>query len=205
MYIISGTYSDEFKIKGSLFKVFTFEANSILAVKKIILELDNKFKDASHVCYGYRICNIDNLDLFYNPEIIEFSNDDGEPPGTAGKPILNTLKKNKIINRIIFVIRYFGGTKLGIVGLIDAYKYAADLVLQNKEYKDWILFKKISIKLDYKYHKVVDNIISDCNGNVLASDFSDIILLNLEVPYKNIILFKKKIIEKSNGTIQLIE
>ena len=205
MYIISGTYSNEFKIKGSLFKVLTFEVSSISDIKKIILELNNKFKDASHVCYGYRLCNIDNLDLFYNPEIIEFSNDDGEPSGTAGKPILNVLKKNKIINRIIFIVRYFGGTKLGIPGLIDAYKYGSDLILQNRQYKDWILFKKISIKLDYKYQKVIDNIISDYDGNILDSDFSDVILLNLEVPYNNITLFKKKIIEKSNGTIKLIE
>ena len=206
MYVISGTYSNEFKIKGSLFKVFTFEANSVLEVKKIISELDDKFKDASHICYGYRLCNIDNLDLFYNPEIIEFSNDDGEPSGTAGKPILNILKKNKIINRIIVVVRYFGGTKLGIVGLIDAYKYAADLVLKdNIDYKKWVLFKKMSIKLDYKYHKIINNLISDYNINILNSDFSDMILLNLEVPYKIINLFKKKIIEKSNGTIEVIE
>ena len=95
MYIISGYYINEFKVKGSLFKAYTYEANNITDIKEKIGQLDNKFSDASHICYAYRICNVDNLALFYNPEIIEFSTDAGEPSGTAGKPILNTLKKNQ--------------------------------------------------------------------------------------------------------------
>ena len=93
MYVISGYYFNEFTIKGSLFKVYTFEVNNIIDVKEKKSQLENKFPDASHICYAYRICNANNLDLFYNPEIIEFSTDAGEPSGTAGKPILNTLKK----------------------------------------------------------------------------------------------------------------
>ena len=94
MYAISGYYFNEFKVKGSLFKAYTFEVNHIIDIKERISQLENKFSDASHICYAYRICNTDNLDLFYNPEIIEFSTDAGEPSGTAGKAILNTLKKN---------------------------------------------------------------------------------------------------------------
>ena len=205
MYIISGYNINEFKVKGSLFKSYTYEANNINDIKERISQLENKFSDASHICYAYRICNIDNLDLFYNPEIIEFSTDAGEPSGTAGKPILNTLKKNKIINRVIFVVRYFGGTKLGIPGLIKSYKYASESVLENVEYKKWVLLKKLSLKLNYKYHKMIDKIIYDYDGKILKSDFSDTISLNIEIPCKKIIDFKKEINEKSNGTIQLIE
>ena len=205
MYVISGYHSNEFKIKGSLFKAYTFDINNIGNIKKRITQLENKFPDASHICYAYRICNIDNLDLFYNPEIIEFSTDAGEPSGTAGKPILNILKKNKIVNRIIFVVRYFGGTKLGIPGLIKSYKYASESVLKNAEYKKWILLKELSLELNYKYHKMIDKIIYDYDGKVLKSDFSDTVSLNIEIPCKKFIDFKKEIIEKSNGTIQLIE
>jgi len=205
MYIISGYHFNEFKVKGSLFKAYTYEANHITDIKEQISQLENKFSDASHICYAYRICNADNLDLFYNPEIIEFSTDAGEPSGTAGKPILNTLKKNKIINRVIFIVRYFGGTKLGIPGLIKSYKYASESVLENTEYKKWILLKNLNLKLNYKYHKMIDKIIYDYDGKVLESDFSDIISLDIEIPCKKFIDFKKEIIEKSNGTIQLIE
>ena len=205
MYVISGYHFNEFKIKGSLFKAYTFDINNIGNIKKRITQLENKFPDASHICYAYRICNIDNLDLFYNPEIIEFSTDAGEPSGTAGKPILNILKKNKIVNRIIFVVRYFGGTKLGIPGLIKSYKYASELVIKNIECKEWILLKSLILKLSYEYHKIVNKVISDYNGKVIKSNFSDMISLNIEIPYKNLIEFKKIIIEKSNGTIALIE
>ncbi len=205
MYIISGYHFNEFKVKGSLFKAYTYEANHITDIKEKISQLENRFSDASHICYAYRICNADNLDLFYNPEIIEFSTDAGEPSGTAGKPILNTLKKNKIINRVIFIVRYFGGTKLGIPGLIKSYKYASESVLENTEYKKWILLKNLNLKLNYKYHKMIDKIIYDYDGKVLESDFSDIISLDIEIPCKKFIDFKKEIIEKSNGTIQLIE
>mgnify|MGYP001502616425 CR=1 FL=1 len=115
MYVLSGDKNDEFKIKGSLFKAYSFKVNDIISIKDKLSILNDNFLNASHICYAYRICNINNLDLFNNPEIIEFYADDGEPSGTAGKPILNVLKKNKIINNVIFVIRYFGRFAAGFV------------------------------------------------------------------------------------------
>ena len=205
MYVLSGDKNDEFKIKGSLFKAYSFKVNDIISIKDKLSILNDNFLNASHICYAYRICNINNLDLFNNPEIIEFYADDGEPSGTAGKPILNVLKKNKIINNVIFVIRYFGGTKLGINGLIDSYRYAAELVIKNVTYQDWILFKPIKLKLDYNQYKLVNSIIDQYNGIILKNDFSESILLDIEIPIKEIIQFKKKIIEKSRGTILFIE
>ena len=205
MYVLSGDKNDEFKIKGSLFKAYSFKVNDIISIKDKLSILNDNFLNASHICYAYRICNINNLDLFNNPEIIEFYTDDGEPSGTAGKPILNVLKKNKIINNVIFVIRYFGGTKLGINGLIDSYRYAAELVIKNVTYQDWILFKPIKLKLDYNQYKLVNSIIDQYNGIILKNDFSESILLDIEIPIKEIIQFKKKIIEKSRGTILFIE
>ena len=205
MYVLSGDKNDEFKIKGSLFKAYSFKVNDIISIKDKLSILNDNFLNASHICYAYRICNINNLDLFNNPEIIEFYTDDGEPSGTAGKPILNVLKKNKIINNVIFVIRYFGGTKLGINGLIDSYRYAAELVIKNVTYQDWVLFKPIKLKLDYNQYKLVNSIIDQYNGIILKNDFSESILLDIEIPIKEIIQFKKKIIEKSRGTILFIE
>ena len=205
MYVLSRDKNDEFKIKGSLFKAYSFKVNDIISIKDKLSILNDNFLNASHICYAYRICNINNLDLFNNPEIIEFYADDGEPSGTAGKPILNVLKKNKIINNVIFVIRYFGGTKLGINGLIDSYRYAAELVIKNVTYQDWVLFKPIKLKLDYNQYKLVNSIIDQYNGIILKDDFSESILLDIEIPIKEIIQFKKKIIEKSRGTILFIE
>tara|TARA_B100001540_G_C15579037_1_gene538659 strand:- start:122 stop:739 length:618 start_codon:yes stop_codon:yes gene_type:complete len=205
MYTISGKSSDEFKIKGSLFKSYTFEVNNTLDVKKYISQLEKKFPDASHICYAYRICNIDNLDMFYNPEIIESFNDDGEPSSTAGKPILNVLKKSKVVNRIVFVIRYFGGTKLGINGLIESYKYAAELVILNTNYQKWILYKNIDLNFEYKFNKSIKSLISDYEGKIIKSNFTESIFLRVKIPNKNLNHFKNKIIEKTSGTISILK
>ena len=73
MYVLSGDKNDEFKIKGSLFKAYSFKVNDIISIKDKLSILNDNFLNASHICYAYRICNINNLDLFNNPEIIEFS------------------------------------------------------------------------------------------------------------------------------------
>ena len=205
MFTFEGSYLNDIKIKGSLFKTYTYEANNLKQIKKILAQLEQKFSDASHICYAYRICDLTQLDLFYNPAIIEFSTDDGEPSGTAGKPILNTLKQKDIVNRVVFVIRYFGGTKLGIPGLIDAYKSSAESVLNNFKLKKWILYKEIKLILDYKQHKLVENTIKQYNGKIIDSNFEENINLRINIPYKNLKEYKKILSEKSNGTIEVEE
>jgi len=203
MYIIKGIHSNEIKIKGSLFKILSYETENLKNIKKILSKLEKNYSDSSHICYSYRICNIKQLDLFYNPEIIEFSTDDGEPPGTAGKPILNILKKYNIINRTIFVIRYFGGIKLGIPGLIDAYKKSAELILKNLPKNKWILYKELKFEIDYNYLKVIKKIAQKYNGDIKKSEFSDNIKLKINFPLKNLEIIKNEVKEKGNGRIKL--
>ena len=113
----------EFKEKSSSFYSVAQPVASINDFKSKLSNVKGEYPDASHVCYAYRIKMGDRLDEYYS--------DAGEPKGSAGKPILNTLKRNKLINSVIFVIRYFGGTKLGIPGLIHAYGTAAQEVIGN--------------------------------------------------------------------------
>ena len=94
-------------------------------VKSIIKDIKTKYKDATHVCYAYRL--VENN----SSNIIENCSDDQEPSGTAGLPMLNVLKSFGLCNTIIFVIRYFGGVKLGVAGLIDAYKNTALNCVKN--------------------------------------------------------------------------
>ena len=206
MFLYSNhNYYDEMKIKGSIFKAFSYHTNSLNDVKKKLKQLEDKYSNASHICYAYRFCDTKNLDLFLNPAIIDFSADSGEPSGTAGKPILNVLKKNNIVNRVIFVIRYFGGTKLGISGLIDAYKNSAELVSNNIELHEWILYENIKLKLSYGLYKIVKDLIFTYNGKILENKFIDDVELNVNIPYKNIDEFKEKIINKSKGTIIILD
>ena len=204
MFIVSKSFSEELKIKSSIFKSFIYHVDNIEHIKKYTKLLEKTFPDANHICYAYRICNTQQLDLFYNPEIVEYTTDDGEPSGTAGRQILNVIKNKSLVNRLIIVVRYFGGIKLGIKGLIDAYRESAELVVKDVKLIKWVLFKEIMIKLNYKYHKSVELMILKYDGKILNSQFSEDVSISIKIPCKHLSEFKKNINEKSKGTIQII-
>ena len=107
------------EIKKSKFFGYLFDVNSLEEVTKILEKLKKEHKKATHICYAYKIKN--------GQEIVKF-NDDGEPSGTAGRPILNVIEKKNLQNIMVCVVRYFGGIKLGAGGLVRAYtKCASDL------------------------------------------------------------------------------
>ncbi len=111
----------EFKDRGSRFLAFVFPVKSTNEFKEKLLDLKNEHPKAVHHCFAYRI-GLDGNNYR--------ASDDGEPSGTAGKPILGQIDKRSLTNIAIVVIRYFGGTLLGVPGLINAYKSAAALALQ---------------------------------------------------------------------------
>jgi uncharacterized YigZ family protein len=111
----------EFKDRGSQFLAYAFPVMSIDQFKKRLKELKDEHPKAVHHCFAYRI-GIDGTNYR--------SVDDGEPSGTAGKPILGQIDSKEVTNLAIVVIRYFGGTLLGVPGLIHAYKTSASLALQ---------------------------------------------------------------------------
>ena len=190
-------------IKGSMFKSIVVGTDSPRHIKKIINKYKIKYNKASHVCYAYRIC--DNYDLFNNPIIAEYSTDAGEPSGTAGKPILNVLKSCNVINSVLIVVRYFGGTKLGISGLIEAYKRASIGVLDNAVFKKWKIYEKIKIVYAYKIQKIINKQLLDFDCRDIVSKYDENITTSFKVEIKN----KKDMLnvfnEKSNGTILIVE
>ena len=110
--------------KGSKFISYSFLVKSSDEVKNKIQYIKKIEKNADHYCYAY-ILNIDKSEYK--------TDDDGEPKSTAGLPILNQIKSNELTNILVIVVRYFGGTKLGIPGLIRSYKYAAKEVINNSK------------------------------------------------------------------------
>ena len=120
-YTIEQPATAEFKDRGSKFLAYAFPVISADNFKKQLQILKREHPKAVHHCFAYRIGNDGNIFR---------SSDDGEPAGTAGKPILGQIDSKAITDAAIIVIRYFGGTLLGVPGLINAYKTAAVLVLQ---------------------------------------------------------------------------
>lgn len=168
-----GSYS----ISSSKFYSFTFHVNSFDAIRKQCKLLKEKYSDASHICYAYRLIIEDRLD--------EFSTDAGEPGGSSGTPILNQIKRENLVNTVIYVIRYFGGTKLGISGLKDAYGKAAQECLENAHVIKWVKMVNFKIKFPFELKGIVDSIIYQTHSIVTNQVFSEDILIDLKTPDQN--------------------
>ena len=147
-----------YKEKGSKFLAFAFQVNDEEEIKERLAELRKKFYDARHHCYAYV--------LGFDGEIYR-ANDDGEPGHSAGDPILGQIRSNNLTNTLIVVVRYFGGTKLGVSGLIHAYKTAAADAIANNSIEENLILSEITIRFDYPEINQVMKLIKDFDLEIL--------------------------------------
>jgi uncharacterized YigZ family protein len=146
------TFTGDYRVKGSKFYGYLYPVASADDISNVLESVKNEHPAATHHCYAYRI----------NPsQTEEFDQDDGEPNGTAGMPILNSMRSAEIVNCIIISVRYFGGTKLGKSGLIKAYGESAQLCIQNAELKPIIPVSCYRIVYDYPQQGVIDKLMND--------------------------------------------
>ncbi len=161
-----------YKEKGSRFIAMAYPVESVEQCKKIIAELKKEYYNARHHCYAYRL----------NPAEEQVrSNDDGEPSGSAGKPILNQIYSFELFNILVVVIRYFGGTKLGVSGLINAYKTAARDALSNADTIIKYPTEDIELRFDYTLMNPVMRIIKDENLKVNGQFYDKNYVIKLTV------------------------
>ncbi|OFX47773.1 MAG: YigZ family protein [Bacteroidetes bacterium GWC2_33_15] len=151
-----------FKDRGSKFIALAFPVTSENEVKEILEKLRNDYHDARHHCYAYMLGPEKNM---YR------ANDDGEPSGTAGKPVLGQIKSFDLTNVLIVVIRYFGGTKLGVSGLIHAYKTAAEEALKSAEIIKKILLDYYQLKFEYPAMNEIMRILKEENIEQIDQKF----------------------------------
>ncbi|MBR4272441.1 MAG: YigZ family protein [Bacteroidales bacterium] len=141
-----------YKEKGSKFLSFAFHIDDEDEADAIRKDFKKKYYDATHVVYAFRI----------GAEGEQFrAADDGEPSGSSGLPVLNTIKSKNITNVIVLVVRYFGGTKLGIPGLIDAYSQAAAMALDAAETEERLVTETINVVVPYSQMNYVMRIVKD--------------------------------------------
>jgi uncharacterized YigZ family protein len=147
-----------FKEKNSKFFGFAFPVTSEIEVKTHLENLKTEHFSARHWCYAYQI----------GTENIKFrANDDGEPSNSAGMPIYGQIQSFEITNVLVVVIRYFGGVKLGVGGLISAYKTSAQLTLNEANIIEKTIDKKFKITFDYKNMNKVMRIIKEKNIQIV--------------------------------------
>lgn len=161
-----------FKDKGSKFIAFAYPIKSETEVKPILLKLRAEHTKANHFCYAYRL----------TPDRSLFRvNDDGEPSGTAGRPILNAMLSADITNILIVVVRYFGGTLLGVPGLINAYKSAAAEAISLSEVIEKTVNDIYEIKFDYLVMNDVMRFIKEEQVTVIEQLFDNDCSIKFEV------------------------
>jgi uncharacterized YigZ family protein len=163
-FTINHISEGEFKDKGSKFLAYTFPFGNSENLKTNLDQLRANHPKARHFCYAYKI----GLNNEHSR-----SNDDGEPSGSAGKPILNAILSKNISDILIVVVRYFGGTLLGVPGLINAYKSAALEAISNSTITTKYVYKTIHLKYDFAKTNDIMRIIKDLDLKIIGQDYTD--------------------------------
>ncbi|MDR0969787.1 MAG: YigZ family protein [Lentimicrobiaceae bacterium] len=160
--VITTTGEGLYKDKGSKFIAIAFPATNENEIKEALASIKKKYFDARHHCYAYML-GADKATFR--------ANDDGEPSGTAGKPILNQILSKNITNVCVVVVRYFGGIKLGVSGLITAYKTVAQEALENVTIETRTVNEIYALHFEYSLLKEVMRILKEEKIEPLTMQF----------------------------------
>ena len=169
---ITNPAEGEYTEKRSKFLSFAFHVETIDEVKALVDEYKKNFYDARHACYAYVLGS--KRDVFR-------AVDDGEPSGTAGKPILGQINSNELTDILIIVVRYFGGIKLGTSGLIEAYRAAAAEVIANSEIEERTINTVVRVTYDYALMNQVMRVVKEEEPKICLQDFQMVCVLELEI------------------------
>lgn len=180
---IEAASQGEYKERGSRFIAYAFPIKNSDEMKPIMEEIKSEHYAARHHCFAYRIGQEgEDWRAF----------DDGEPSGTAGRPILGQLLSSDITNILVIVVRYFGGTKLGVPGLINAYRNATIEALNSAEIVIRTINAVFNFTFDYLAMNDVMRLIKDFDANIMEQHFDNTCHIKLSVRCGNAEAFYKR-------------
>ena len=166
--IAEGTYSE----KRSKFLAFAIPVETVDEVKAYVAEYQKRYYDARHACYAYML----------GAERTDFrANDNGEPSGTAGKPILGQINSYGLTNILIIVVSYFGGIKLGTSGLIVAYRQAAIEALENAQIIEKTVDDNITFTFEFPMMNAVMKVVKDMNPQIISQGYDTDCTMTLRI------------------------
>ena len=166
----------EFKDKGSRFLAFAYPVQTVEQVKKYVDDLRQEHHKARHWCYAYRF-GVDGNQFR--------ANDDGEPSGSAGRPILGQIDSFELTDVLVVVVRYFGGTLLGVPGLIHAYKTSTQMALENAQITEKNIEKTVRIRCEYPYLNEAIRIAKNHQAEIIEQDLQLDCRLTVRIPLAN--------------------
>ncbi len=161
-----------YRDKGSKFLAYGYPVTCVEEIKERLDVLRKRYHDATHHCYAWRL----------GPRGEKFRiNDDGEPSSTAGRPILGQMLSREVTDALIVVVRYFGGTKLGVPGLIEAYRQSAALVLKNATIEQHTVNVQVVIRFSYLATNDVMRLVKELQPQIVAQRFDTICTMTLAI------------------------
>ena len=178
-----------YKEKGSKFLAFAYPVTTQDEIKQILADLRKKYYDATHHCYAY-IPGFDKEEFRMN--------DDGEPSSTAGKPIYGQLLSNNLTNVLVVVVRYFGGTKLGVSGLIKAYKTSTQVCLESAVIVEKKVMRLYEISFGYDKMNAVMSFLKQMNAQQKHHSFDNECSIEVLINEENCNKFEEEISKISN-------
>lgn len=184
-------------IKGSQFITRVQNVSTSKDAKTFIKTLKTSYPEASHHCWAYIVGNPNSTTLIG-------CSDDGEPSGTAGKPMLHVLQHAMIGDIVIVITRYFGGTKLGTGGLARAYGGGVKLALDKLTTKEKIHYTKLAFYLDYSQQKDFEHLLDSYQSDNLIVNYSGKLEISLELAISETEEFKQALINLCKGDVEWI-
>ncbi len=170
---IEKTSTAEFRDRGSKFLAYAFPIAGLADFRKLLAEIKKEHPKASHHCFAYRI-GTDGTNFRVS--------DDGEPSGSAGRPILGQIDSKELTNVLVIVVRYFGGSLLGVPGLITAYKTAAAEALQNAGIVQKQVMINYDIEFDYTRMNDVMRLVKQNDCKIISQDLQLFCKMEIGVP-----------------------
>lgn len=180
-HIGEGFYSE----KRSKFLAFAHHVNDVEDVKRLVAEYRKKYYDARHVCYAYVVGKTGD-------DCVTRSSDDGEPSGTAGKPMLTQLVSNGLHDVMAVVVRYFGGVLLGTGGLVVAYRSAMEDALHNARIVEKTVEDEITVEFEYEKMNSIMKVVKDNSLKIVSQQFDLKCSVTVLVPKSKMAMVKAK-------------
>ena len=183
---------EQIKVKGSRFIAQTIRSDSVEQAQSELELIRKREYAATHNCYAY-IVGTPEKDVAFK------YSDDGEPSGTAGRPIYNIISGSGITNVLLVVTRYFGGTKLGTGGLVRAYSESARLALEHSGVRENFLIEKLKVDTEFSAYDSLLKAIHRMGAREIKADFSDRVSIQIEIRRSKADLMIAEIVELSRG------
>lgn len=183
--------SAEIVQKKSRFIAYVEPVDQVQEAEAMLERLRALHPDATHVCYAYRTGR---------PSLVVRMSDDGEPQGTAGRPILDVMERQGVENTCVAVVRYFGGTLLGAAGLVRAYAAAAALGLETAGIATYVLHATLSVRVEYPYFGKVERMLEELGARAVDVSYADVVEMRLVTPADRVNSVTESILNATNGT-----